>query len=187
MDEIDAADLAGELNFDPEIAFIITAGPGKWIACRTIDEVVDGRYCLWHIPGGSLPLFRGPGRPSGTISDPWSGWTEVKGGADASVPYFGGSHPAIIWWNVRIRSPKVPGGIGLTSFEWIGNHFRLLGLAADPKTEAWWARLRKRVRRRGARRIPRTGSLDGPKAEIWALPSALAKTMSGVHRDENPW
>jgi hypothetical protein len=186
IDEIDAADLSGDLNFDPEIAFIIPDGPGRWVARRAVERCADGRFCLWHMPSGPLPLFRGAEHPLGTVSDPWAGWTEVKGGADPSVPFFGPDDQGIIWWTVRTCSTRVDGGIGLSSFEWIGNHFRLLGHAAAPETEAWWGRLRKRVRRRKARRIPRSGPADGPRPEIWALPSALSKIVAGVPRDDNP-
>jgi hypothetical protein len=187
IDEIDAAGLGDELNFDPEIAFIVATSPGVWVARRALHGIADGRLCLWHVPSGPLPLFRGVDRQPGTVADPWAGWTEFKAGADPLVPYFGAGHPGIVWWNVRTRSRRVPGGIGLSSFEWIGNHYRVLGNAADPRTEAWWAQLRKSVRRWKARRVPRSGPTDGPNPEIWALPSALSKINAGVPRDENPF
>ena len=186
LDEVDAADLLGLLNFDRDLAFIVSTGRGQWVARRAVDLAADGRHCLWHSPIGPLPLLREVGRPDGVISDPWAGWIEERSGADPSQPYFGPGHPGIIWWNLRMRSRRIPGGLGLSSFEWVGNHFRLTGSPADPRTEAWWAHLRKEIRRRKARRIPRQGPPDGPGAEIWALPSAFAKIESGTPRDDNP-
>lgn len=74
----------------------------------------------------------------------------------------------------------------LSSFEWIGNHYRIIGTAADPATEAWWKRLRHSMKSLNATRIPRSGPLDGPDAEAWALPSALAKIRAGAPGDVNP-
>jgi hypothetical protein len=185
IDAVDAADLLGRLNFDPEIAFIVANGPGRWIARRALVAIPDGRHCLWHCPTGALPLLRSGNAPDGVIADPWAGWKEARAGADPSQPYFGPGHPGIIWWNVNVASRDPPGGIGLSSFEWVGNHYRIIGSSADPKTEAWWAQLRKSVKKRGARRIPRHGPVDGPHPEIWALPSALAKIEAGAPRDYN--
>jgi hypothetical protein len=186
LDEVDAADLLGLLNVDNDLAFIFSTGPGQWVARRAMDVAADGRHCLWHTPVGPLPLLRGVGRPEGVISDPWAGWTEEQAGADPSQPYFGPGHPGIIWWNLRTRSSGMRGGLGLSSFEWIGNYYRLIGSPSDPRTEVWWAQLRKAIKRRQARRIPRQGPLDGPHPEIWAMPSALAKIESGTPRDGNP-
>lgn len=185
MDEADTSPLLELLNCDPEVAFIVSMGPAKWIAQKGIDSVVDARYCLWHCPSGSLPLVGGTGVPDGVIRDPWAGWTELRSGADG-MPFFGAGHPGVIWWNVRTQSHRTH-GIGLSSFEWIGNRYRLLGRSAHPTTEAWWKKLRKLVKNQKAIRIPRSGSLDGPNAEIWSLPSALDKIRKGMPRDDNPF
>lgn len=184
MDEKDAAAFLAELNTDSECAFIVSAG--AWVACTRLEHLVDGRYCLWHVPSGPLPLLRARGEPVGTVEDPWVGWNEVRSGADRSQPYFGSGHVGIIWWDVRTVSRRIPGGIGLSSFGWIGNHYRVLGRAAAPSTESWWAGLRKKLRRWKARRIPRSGPPDGPRPEVWAMPSALARIQSGAPRDNNP-
>jgi hypothetical protein len=186
IDETDARRLLGLLNCDPEAAFIVSISPGKWIAQKSIDSVADFRYCLWHCPSGSLPLVGGTGEPDGVISDPWAGWTELRAGADPRVPFFGAGHPGVIWWNVRTQSHRTS-GIGLSSFEWIGNRYRILGFPAHPTTEAWWKRLRKLVKSQKAVRIPRSGPLDGRNAEIWSLPSALDKIREGIPRDDNPF
>jgi len=62
----------------------------------------------------------------------------------------------------------------------------MIGSPAKPSTERWWANLRKWVRKQGAKRIPRSGPIDGPHPEIWAMPSALERFESGLPRDANP-
>jgi hypothetical protein len=122
----------------------------------------------------------------GFIADPWAGWTELRVGADDRVPFFGAGAPGIIWWDVRTRSRK-PETIGLSSFGWIGNHYRILGFSAHESTEKWWKQLRMLPKRLKAIRIPRSGPLDGPKCEVWAFPSALSKILDGVARGDNPF
>ncbi len=76
----------------------------RWIAVPRLETLPDGRYTLWHVPSGPLPLLygnqpgqRGPacehphvgramtlaqalGREDGIIEDPWSGWVERNPG-----------------------------------------------------------------------------------------------------------
>ena len=91
----------------------------------------------------------------------------------------------VIWLNFNPVSLRLPNSVGLSSFEWIGNHFRLIGQPADPSTEAFWRTLRRWVQK-SARKVPRTGPLNGPGAEIFAFPSALEAFRSGAGRDVNP-
>ena len=186
MDDVDAQQIAALLNSDASIAFIVSQGPGRWVAQHSLTELADARFCIWHIPSGPLPLLGPGGASSLTVGDPWAGWAELRSGFDRRQPYFGAGHPGVIWWNLRTKSRSAPDRIGLSSFEWIGNHYRVIGSAADTSTEQWWAGLRKSLRKQEAGRIPRTGPLDGPDPEIWAMPSALAKIVSGVPRDDNP-
>lgn len=186
IDEADARELRESLDSDPDVAFIVSDGVHKWIAVKALESAADGRYCLWHVPSGPLPLVRAASMSPGSVDDPWAGWTELQGGADATTPYFGAGHPGIVWWNLRTQSVRTR-GIGMSSFEWIGNRYRMIGSPAHPSTEAWWKRLRALVKRHKARRIPRTGPADGPGPEIWAMPSALTRIESGVPRDANPW
>jgi hypothetical protein len=111
--------------------------------------------------------------PVGEVSDPFAGWTEIRSGADGQ-PHFGPGYAGIIWWNVKTNSQQVA-GLGLSSFEWIGNHYKIIGKPAKAEAEAWWKRLRNAAERLKAVRVPRPGPIDGPRAEIWALPSALQK------------
>jgi hypothetical protein len=81
LDDVDAAQLLAIYNADPDIAFIVSAGTGKWIAQRELAVVTDRSHCLWHIPSGSLPLLSAGDGPDGEVADPWLGWTELRAGA----------------------------------------------------------------------------------------------------------
>ena len=174
------------LNAEVEIAFLVSDGPGKWIAVSKIPSFTQERICLWHTPSGRLPLL-GPTHhdPDGVVRNPWDGWTERRPGADPTTPYFGAGHPGIIWLNARPRGHTSPESIGLSSFEWIGNWYRLIGRSAPEVTSRWWQRLRRWIKR-AAKRVPRTGRLDGPDPEIWALPEAYHLLLVGTPRDDNP-
>ena len=102
------------------------------------------------------------------------------------MPFFGAGHPGVIWWNVKTKS-KSTDGLGLSSFEWIGNRYRILGDAARPETEALWKSLRRLLRAWHAIRIPRSGAIDEPRPEIYALPSAYRRIKAGAARDPNPF
>ena len=170
------------LNSEDSIGFLVSRGPRRWAAVSRLSEWGCRRTALWHVPSGPLPLLTpAPSEQGLTVENPWESWVELCAGADPATPYFGAGHPGIIWFNNHCRE----GVIGLSSFEWIGNHYGIIGSAAHPDTEKWWRRLGRRVKR-GAVRIPRFGVLDGPHPEIWALPGALAQIEAGMARDSNP-
>ena len=174
------------LNDSSELAFIIPDGQKRWRAVNSIPVLEGPRICLWHIQSGALPLlYPPPSREIKPIDDPWKGWEEIRQRDNPSTPYFGPGHPGIIWLNHRTEMKQDPNGIGLSSFEWIGNHYRLIGSAAKPDTEFLWKSLRRWVQKH-AKRIPRSGPVDGQHPEIYAFPSALAAIESGVQRDANP-
>jgi len=61
VDESDIELLRERLNADPEIAFILPDGPGRWRAVWQVDDA-QGQTMLWHVPAGPLPLLaRGGG------------------------------------------------------------------------------------------------------------------------------
>jgi hypothetical protein len=184
VDDADLEQLMSWLNTDEEIAFIVSDGPKQWKAVPSLEKIASGRYCIWHLPSGPLPLVGYGSIKDGQVFDPWAGWTEVRTGADPSTPYFG-SHAGIIWLNAWPTSYRNDAAIGLSSFEWIGNRYRIIGKPAPEATEKWWQRLRKSVKK-VARRIPRNGPCDGPYLEIWAFPSAYEAIISGVSCDSNP-
>jgi hypothetical protein len=185
-DEEDFIVVHDHLNQDEEIAFIVSDAPRRWRATHTIPHMEGVLLCLWHVPSGPLPLLQlHPSEAVDSIADPWSGWTELRTGADKSCPYFGAGHPGIIWLNHRPKSKRMSDGIGLSSFEWIGNRYSPIGSPAPEVTAKFWRRLR-RWAKRSAVIIPRTGALNGAGPEIWAFPSALAAFRSGRGRDSNP-
>ena len=173
------------LNADNDCAFIVRDGRKRWKAVLRLETAADGRYCIWVRSGGALPLLRSDGTEDGLIENPWEGWSPQRTGADPSVPYFGPGHTGVVFLNVRTQG-RGGGAIGLSSFEWVGNYYRILGRAAPPEVEKWWQRLRRSIKKIG-KRIPRDGPIGGPDPEIWALPSALASIANGAPRDVNPF
>ncbi|MES1180662.1 MAG: hypothetical protein ABUL66_02235, partial [Verrucomicrobiota bacterium] len=114
-DEQDFSVIHDYLNQTEDIAFIVSDGSRRWRAVRTIPRMDGARVCLWHIPSGQLPLLHPhPSKTVDSIFDPWSGWTELRTGADSSCPYFGAGHPGIIWLNQRPVSKRVSDGIALS-------------------------------------------------------------------------
>ncbi len=183
MVEEDVRLLHGRLNADPEIAFILRDGPNRWRAVRQVDDL-HGKLKLWHIPGGPLPLLHMQGEDT-LIEDPFAGWSEERPGLDNSVPYFGPDCP--VAFLLRVWVPGWGGVrkdfIDISSFSWPA----LRVLRSPPEsTRQWWKRLRKWVSLH-ARKITRRGPLDGPHADIWAMPAALRAIESGMERADNPW
>lgn len=180
--ENDLTMLLSYLNGSDELAFIVSNGPSKWIAVRTLPFLKDDRYCIWHISSGPLPLFRGAQETPVQIANPFAGWTEAKAGADSTQPYFGAGHPGVFWLNIRSKSRDRASGeemIGLSSFEWIGNHYKVIGSVARPETQRAWKALGRWIRK-NAIKVPRGGPREPTPLEIWALQDAQARFESGV-------
>lgn len=183
--ESDASVLVELLVQDPDIAFLIPDGPGKWRAAKAVGVEGSKRIGLWHIPSGPLPLL--PVRnedPIRLVRDPWEGWTEERTGANPRTPYFGAGHPGIVWLNLRMDAHDQSSLCGLSSFEWIGNHYKMIGSSAAPSTEAWWRSLRRRVSKL-SRKVPRKSLSSGLPAEIYAFPGAYRHLEAGGVVDLN--
>lgn len=179
--------LLSHLNASEEVAFIVSNGPGQWIAIKTLKALEDGRYCLWHRPGGALPLFRGAKVTPGEIADPFLGWSEERAGADSTNPYFGAGHPGVFWLNIHCSVTDRLSGeplVGLSSFEWIGNHYKSVGVISKPETEKYWKNLRRWVET-VATKVPRGGPLEPTPPEIWAFSDAQALFETGVKGGNN--
>ncbi|HYO56735.1 hypothetical protein [Archangium sp.] len=183
MLEEDVPLLHEQLNSDPEIAFILRDGPERWRAVWQVEDI-RGKMMLWHVPGGPLPLRHYQGEAT-LIEDPFAGWHEERPGLDNSVPNFGAGCQV----NLLMRI-WVPGWNGLpkdfvdiSTFSWSA-----LRVTRSPpeSTRRWWKRFRTFVSRH-ARLVTRWGPLDGPRADIWAMPAALRALQTGMERAENPW
>lgn len=180
------------LNDNEEIAFLVANGTGKWIAKMRHNILADNgtqtlgikgtdflvpnfiEYNLWHIPSGQLPLL-GDSTPDSFIDDPWIGWTEIRQGANRNKPYFGVGHTGIISLNIRLADKK--DAIPMSDFQWIGNHYKMIGYGADKSTELFWNKLR-RMLKKTTTQIPRCNDLER-KREIFTFPSAHIEIING--------
>jgi len=180
------------LNDESEVAFVVSERPRLWLAKRwravpTVDGLAPGRYCLWHVPSGPLPLMQRRKAQPGVITDPFAGWREKRRGADPSSPYFGPGHPGVIWLDVRPDEVGPHSGvraIGLSRFGWIGNHYKSLGSVPAAETERWWKRLGTWVRRHSTQ-VPHGGVWQNSPPEIWALPAAHSLMETTAVGDNN--
>ena len=177
----DAAWLLGVLNADDEIAFLVAAGPGRWKARRMVDELPAGRtMALWHIPSGPLPLV---GTTNSDIPDPFAGWQEQVTGMDPTVPYFE-NHAGVVWLTYRPDGLSRGSACGLSSFQWIGDHYAVIGKPAPETTERWWAGLICKVEA-AATLVPRKSLTAPSPPEIHAFPAALRLLNDGKTFDQN--
>ena len=206
----DVAFLNDWLNQEDEIAFLTSQGEKKWIATKQHNIIGDigtqkigqshdfvipnfVEYNLWHVPSGPLPLLESntggvklkfgndDWNNEGKISNPWSGWTEIRTGANSRIPYFGAGHPGVIHLGIKISdSEEIP----MSSFGWIGNHYKIIGNAADQTTEKFWNKLKRMVKKIGTQ-IPRSNSPEGKK-EIYAFPAAYKEIQNGRLCSLNP-
>lgn len=185
--ENDTPTLLSHLNASEDVAFIVSNGPGKWIAIMTLEALPDGRYCLWHVPSGPLPLFRGVKELPGEITAPFDGWSEETAVADPTQPYFGAGYPGVFWLNIHHKVTDRLSGealVGLSSFEWIGNHYRRAGVAAKTETEKCWKSLGRWLKEHAAK-VPRGGPRQPTPPEIWAFSDAQAMFETGVDGGNN--
>lgn len=184
LDSPDAELIRAWLNQEADVVWLVNDG-SRCKAEAQIPCLGPGAcesYRLWHTSCNPVPL-PGVAMPEGDprISqewgiwepvDPWEGWPSSQD-TDSLTNYH-----AFYGLKVRLEGD---GQIPMSSVEWIGNYF---GPAA-PATKRWWERLRRWVKKK-ATRVPRSGPVDGPHAEVWAFPSALAQIASGRPRSANP-
>lgn len=182
------------LNQERAIAFIVADGARRWKAVDAVADPDDGRYCLWHIESGPLPLLREADQPL-VVNDPWAGWKGLRTGVDATAPYFGPGAPNIFWLEARAdpwTSGRVPPGklgppadTGLrsiqesyhySSFHWIGRRYR----EPPPEATKWWARLRRWIKKQSVR-IPTDGD------NVYALPQAKSRFDAEVEAWRDLW
>lgn len=128
---------------------------------------------LWHVPNGPLPLHGSD--DLSFVEDPWTGWTELRPGADPSLPYFGPGHPGVYRLSLRLGPDgnREHADIGMSSLSWIGNYFASIGRPASKATELHWASFRRWLEKTSTR-LPRTDASDAAaRPEIYAFPAAL--------------
>jgi len=173
--------LRNHVNTADDLAYLVGCGKGQWKAVRTLESIEPGRYGLWHVPSGPLPLLHPGSAAPSDIEDPFSGWSELRPGADPCTPYFGAGHPGVFWLNLHGGSASRHGEpvVGLSSFEWIGNHYRIIGKPAMAETGAAWKLLRRWVAKT-ASKVPRGGPKQRTPPEIWAFPGAQALFSQGA-------
>jgi hypothetical protein len=178
--------LLQHLNSTDDIAFLVAAGPHRWVAKNTLESLQSGRICLWHTSSGPLPLLQPGDQKDLEVANPFEAWTELRTGADPSTPYFGAGHPGVFWLNLRGDGMSRQGApiVALSSFEWIGNHYKIIGDAALPQTEAAWKALRRWIGKI-AKKVPRGGPAQPTPPEIWAFPHAQQLFADGVHGGNN--
>lgn len=169
-----------------DVAFILTDGPGRWRAVREPGTPLTERTCIWHIASGPLPLLRADrDLPDGEVRDPWLGWVEEQTGADPNTPYFGSGHPGVVWLNLRLSGREPASACGMSSLEWIGDHYAILGRSAPEPTRKWWNRVRRKVGK-AAEKLPRGGIAAPGVPEVWAFANAAHRLRGGAPADHNP-
>ena len=182
--EDDLVDLDQILVLERDLALLQPDGEDQWKAVLDYRLDEDGRYSLWHVPSGPLPLMPagGTGEPIGEVEDPFAGWTQLRLTEDQ--PFFGNS-TGVFHLNLRIHSTKPESSFGMSSIEWIGNYFSVLGQTAPEVTKKRWAALRRQFSKLGLR-VPRGWLERERKPEVFALPGAHKLLQSGAKGDVNP-
>ncbi len=206
----DAVILNDWLNQEEEIAFLVSNRQKKWIAKKEHNITADigtqkfgdgydfvipnyAEYNLWHIPSGGLPLLNAntdgvklkldkeDWEEENKIENPWLGWTEMRTGINSRVPYFGAGHPGVMHLKINLaHDPE----IRMSSFGWIGNHYKIIGNGANELTEKFWGKLKRRCKKI-ATQIPRCNHPTAKK-EIFAFPAAYAAIKDGTPCSLNP-
>jgi len=169
LDTTDLISLSSWLSNESEISLIKAIGEKQWQACNEFTINSSGRYCLYHRPSGPLPLLK-------------KNWIGQDIMINTNLPYFGAGCPAIFWLNVSTENETE---IGISSFEWIGNHYSVIGNSATDEAKKWWAKLRRWVKLQTTY-IPRQGSTTDTRKEIYAFNSALNDIKLGMNRAKNP-
>ena len=180
VNKIDEKEILTFLNQEEEIAFIISNGENNWKAVNTINEFPESEIAIWHIPSGKLPLLT-PDESEEWITEPFNGWIEKRKSANGRTPYFGAGWPGIIHLNIRTNNERE---IEMSSLEWIGNHYSIIGISASEVTKKFWNRLRRQIKKR-AIQIPRSEQ-ERFKPEIFTFKSALSEIKKGKERNLNP-
>ena len=203
-DKIDIALIVAKLNNDTDIAYILPSTWGRWKAHRTVNDLKDGAYCLWHVAGGPITSYK-EGKDDivgsavrgqmgivgnmleedGIVQDPWTGWKGPHISGNKLVPFLG-NKPNIIDLSIHTTGSAGRDSIGMSSFGWIGQRYASIGSPASRATTKWWKCLEDWVSGHASAKIPRFGPADGAEPDIWAFPSAHERILNGTRREANP-
>ena len=175
----DVKRISNWLVAEPNIALIESVGSGKWKAKHFFEINSVGRKCLFHDQCGPLPLLNSDSDSVGVVADPFEGWTENRAGADKTTPYFGSGHTGIFWFNVRSNETRQ---LAVSSFEWIGNHYSVLGRMAPVEAKRWWHRL-KRYTTKDCVKVDNQGKITLAKSPYWATPDAEKLIKIGIIKE----
>ena len=171
------------LSADEDISLITPLGAGEWQAVLRFEIRESGRYCLYHKGCGPLPLLsKNENDADSIVLNPFDGWKELRSGANPKLPYFGPGVPSLFFFNVRLEENNT---IGLSSFEWIGDHYSIIGNSAPQLSKKWWGKL-KRWTKKHAARVPRGGFGEQRKPEIWTFEAAQKEIELGKACARNP-
>lgn len=197
MEREDLTSLVARIDWDPELAWIEPQAGGRWIASRILDAKPEWHMCIWHIPGGRLPMVVPSPRPGlprrveqrGWIEDPFAGWEDPFRGR-FEAPRFG--DPTCVYWLklcVRDGPGSRPGQaeVGISWISWIGRHYGVIGRVPADSTSRNWGRLQKWVKSNAVRVQPQgVLEVDKPsRLDAFAFPAALAAIRSGSPRMVN--
>ena len=156
-----------------------------WKAVDQLESIEPKEFCIWHTGSGRLTVpSRRRGVPDKEIVDPYSGWTQ-RYEEFLERPWFGGNLPGPYSFMFKEAGTEESGSLGLSGFNWIGDHFRAVGCPADPLAKKWWQRL-KRFVRANATAIPWPYPDGHGRLRAYAFPDAHEQILAGRPLDVNP-
>lgn len=180
--EEDRALLLNSLGGD--LAYIVPDGDKRWKAVKSFSPEDGSRTALWHVDGTPLSLFSADDDiPEKPIVNPWEGWEEELTGADPTTPYFGAGHPSVFWLNLNITGHEDNSECGLTTIEWVGKRYAIIGNGPSQETVQKWTSLKRKISK-STKKIPLGGKRSTTRPEVFAFPYAFEHVQTG---DINPF
>lgn len=190
LTESDAKAIINWVNSESDIAWIVKdsqiGNTYRWKAVNEIHSVESKTYCLWYIGTGALRI------PSGNkdikdalVLNPFVGWEQTLTTETEEVPWFGAAAPETFSFTFREFGRKNEAALGRSGFNWIGNYFSIIGIAAPPECKKWWEKLKRYIKKNSVG-IPWPGELGSGKVGAYAFQEAYKKLMEGCERDLNP-
>jgi hypothetical protein len=132
-----------------------------------------------NIPSGSTRI------PDAPVLDPFQGWTQTLNGEECEQPWFGGNLPGPVSFTWREAGRELPGSLGRSGFNWLGNRYASVGNPAHPEAVRWWNKLKRFVKTQAVP-IPWPSASMPRKMVAYAFPDALVQIRGGRHFDVNP-